>query len=50
VLLWLVITAGTVQQSISGKAFFAPCLGTDLYLKKLKERILAVKVPKKEDV
>ena len=49
-LLWLVIAAGTVQQSITGKAFFAPCLGGDLYLKKLKGRMLAAKLPKKEDV
>jgi hypothetical protein len=32
--MWLVVAAGTVQRSISGKMFFAPCLGTDLYQKK----------------
>ena len=31
VLMWLVVAIGTVQRSISGKMFFAPCLGTNLY-------------------
>ena len=29
--MWLVVTAATVKRSISGKMFFAPCLGTDLF-------------------
>jgi hypothetical protein len=48
--MWLVIAAGTVQRSITGKVFFAPCLGTDLYLRKLRERKMAAKVPEKEQV
>jgi len=34
--MWLVVTAGTVKRAISGKMFFAPCLGTDLFLKRAK--------------
>ena len=36
VLMWLVIAAGTVQRSITGEMFFAPCLGTDLFLRRVK--------------
>ncbi|KAK5056184.1 hypothetical protein LTR84_012737 [Exophiala bonariae] len=36
VIMWLVVAAGTIRRSISGKMFFAPCLGTDLFGKKLK--------------
>jgi hypothetical protein len=50
VIMWIVIAAGTVQLSITGKVFFAPFLGTDLYLRKLKERKIAAKVPEKEEV
>lgn len=32
--MWLVVMTRTVQRAISGKLFFAPCLGTDLFLKK----------------
>jgi hypothetical protein len=48
--MWLVIAAGSVQQSITGKMFLAPCLGTDLYLRKPKERKKAAKVPEKREV
>jgi hypothetical protein len=34
VLIWLPLAAETVRRAINGKMFFAPCLGTDLYLKK----------------
>jgi len=34
VLMWLVIAARTAKRAVSGKMFFAPCLGTDLYLKR----------------
>lgn len=43
IMAWLIITAGTIRRSISGKMFFAPCLGTDLFLRKLKEDKLASK-------
>ena len=36
--MWLVIAPRTVKRAISGKMFFAPCLGTDLYLKKIEGR------------
>lgn len=32
--MWLIIAAKTVKRAASGKMFFAPCLGTDLFLKK----------------
>lgn len=35
--MWFVIAGGTIQRSITGKMFFAPCLGTDLFLRRLKE-------------
>jgi hypothetical protein len=31
--MWIVVAIGTVQRSITGKMFFAPCLGTDLFLR-----------------
>jgi len=34
--MWLVIAIGTVKRSLKGKMFFAPCLGTDLFLKQLE--------------
>ncbi|ORY16795.1 voltage-dependent anion channel [Clohesyomyces aquaticus] len=34
VLMWLIIAARTVKRAASGKMFFAPCLGTDLFLKR----------------
>ncbi|KAK5951412.1 hypothetical protein OHC33_007468 [Knufia fluminis] len=37
VLMWLVVAAGTAQRSITGKMFFAPCLGTDLYQRRKRE-------------
>ena len=33
IIMWLVVATGTVKGSISGKMFFAPCLGTDLFLR-----------------
>lgn len=47
--MWLVVAGGTIQRSISGKIFFAPCLGTDLYLTRLKEKDTASKDPKEVD-
>ncbi|OAP65281.1 hypothetical protein AYL99_01253 [Fonsecaea erecta] len=35
--MWLVIAAMTLQRSIKGTMFYAPCLGTDLYGKRTKE-------------
>jgi len=32
--MWLVIAARTIKRAASGKMFFAPCLGTDLFLKR----------------
>jgi len=47
--MWLVVAAGTVQRSITGAMFFAPCLGTDLFLKKLeREKNIAWKDSTKE--
>ncbi|KAH7383061.1 MFS transporter [Cadophora sp. MPI-SDFR-AT-0126] len=34
VVMWLVVAVGTVQRSLTGKMFFAPCLGTDLYTRR----------------
>lgn len=34
VIMWLVIAVRTIKGALSGKMFFAPCLGTDLFLKK----------------
>ena len=39
-ILWIVVAAGTIKQVITAKIFFAPCLGTDLYLLRLKEQKL----------
>ncbi|KAI9696422.1 MAG: hypothetical protein M1836_005700 [Candelina mexicana] len=38
VIMWLVIAARTVRGATSGKIFFAPCLGTDLYARKSKRK------------
>ncbi|KAL2063843.1 hypothetical protein VTL71DRAFT_4337 [Oculimacula yallundae] len=46
VVMWLVVAAGTVRKSWSGKMFFAPCLGTDLYMR----RSIGRKVPQKSPV
>ncbi|KAJ9612479.1 hypothetical protein H2200_004076 [Cladophialophora chaetospira] len=32
-IMWLIIAAMTIQRSLTFKMFFAPCLGTDLYMK-----------------
>jgi hypothetical protein len=32
--MWLAVAGGTVQRSITGEMFFAPCLGTNLYQRK----------------
>lgn len=51
ILMWLIVAAGTVHGVLSLKMFFAPCLGTDLYLKKRKEeKKLAANVAEKETV
>ena len=50
IIMWLVVAAGTVRGAISGKMFFAPCLGTDLYLKRRKDEKMAAKLAKKETV
>ncbi|KAH6719485.1 sulfite efflux pump SSU1 [Leptodontidium sp. MPI-SDFR-AT-0119] len=34
VVMWLVVAAGTAQRSWTGKMFYAPCLGTDLFQKR----------------
>jgi hypothetical protein len=49
VLLWIVVAIRTVQHAITEKMFFAPCLGTDLKLRKLKEHIIAAR-PAEKDV
>ena len=38
VVLWLVVTAGTAKHAMSGKMFFAPCLGTDLFSRKQRAK------------
>ena len=50
IIMWLVVAAGTVRGAISGKMFFAPCLGTDLFLMKLKDEKMAAIIAKKETV
>ena len=35
--MWVIVAARTVKRAASGKMFFAPCLGTDLFLKKAEE-------------
>lgn len=37
--MWVVVAVRTVLRSLSGKMFFAPCLGTDLFSKELQEEI-----------
>lgn len=37
--MWLVVAVRTVQRAATGKMFFAPCLGTDLFLKKAEARV-----------
>jgi len=34
--MWLPLAAITLMRAISGKMFFAPCLGTDLFLKRVE--------------
>jgi hypothetical protein len=34
--MWLVIATGTIQRVFRAPAFVAPCLGTDLFMKKHK--------------
>jgi hypothetical protein len=34
VVIWLIVAARTVKGAASGKMFFAPCLGTDLFLRR----------------
>jgi hypothetical protein len=41
-ILWIIVAIGTVQDSLSGKTFFSPCLHTDMKLKELRiKRIIA---------
>ena len=35
VAMWLPLAAITLKRAISGKMFFAPCLGTDLFLRRV---------------
>ena len=44
--MWLAVAAGTVQRSLTGEMFVAPCLGTDLFLKRLKGEKVAAKEAK----
>ena len=46
--MWLIIAAGTVQRSLTGKMFFAPCLGTDLFHILQKEEKIASKDSKEK--
>lgn len=50
ILMWFVIAAYTVRGAISGKIFFAPRLGKDLYLKKPESEKMATKFAKMETV
>jgi hypothetical protein len=34
VIMWLLLATETLRRVINGKMFFAPCLGTDLFLKR----------------
>jgi hypothetical protein len=49
VLLWIVVAIRTVG-SITGKVFFAPCLGTDLKGRIFKERKIAARAAEKDTV
>lgn len=51
VIIWLIIAAGTVRGALSGKMFFAPCLGTDLYLmeKEDEKRTKLIRVRSREE-
>jgi hypothetical protein len=31
ILMWLTVAALTIKNSVTGKMFYAPCLGTDLF-------------------
>ncbi len=33
---WIIVAVGTIRDSLTGKMFFAPCLGTDMKLQELK--------------
>ena len=37
-MMWLPIAVRTLMGAASGKMFFAPCLGTDLFLRRAEER------------
>jgi len=50
VLFWIAIAACTLKVSITGKMFFSPCLGTDLKLRRLKERKIAARAAEKDMV
>lgn len=48
--MWLVVTAGTLQRSIKGQMFYAPCLGTDLYQRGPKKEKMASEDLRKQEV
>lgn len=48
--MWLVIATYTVRGAISGHIFFAPRLGKELYLKKLKDEKISTKDAKEDAV
>jgi len=37
VIMWIPLAARTIKRAASGKMFFAPCLGTDLFLKRTED-------------
>jgi hypothetical protein len=41
-ILYIIVAIGTIQNSLSGKAFYAPCLHIDMKLQEFKiKRIIA---------
>lgn len=35
-ILWIIVAIGTIQNPITGKTFYTPCLHTDMKLQELK--------------
>jgi len=34
IVMWIIVAVRTIKRAADGRMFFAPCLGTDLFLKK----------------
>jgi hypothetical protein len=42
-ILWIIVAIGTFRDSLTGKMFFSPCLGTDMKLQELKIKRMAAR-------